>query len=109
MKYPSQTAGLFQAAGLTVYVAVFAFMARCFVAWSAAYNFEPEPPLGIVIFLLAFIISATICASIMFGYPASLFFANKKKEAVHVVLWSIGWLSLFLSILLVVGLSLFMA
>ena len=95
MKFLSRTIGLFQAAGITLYVSVFAIAFQLFEQWFQTQGIQPQPPLGIVLFLLAFIISALICASIVFAYPISLFFGNKKDEAVKIILWSLAWLIIF--------------
>ena len=91
MKYTPLTVGFLQAAGLACYVSLFALI----VEWARVQDMHPEPPLGIILFLLAFVISASVCASLMFAYPASLFFANKRGEALRTIFWSLVWLVLF--------------
>ena len=95
MKLPSRTIGLFQAAGLVFYVSSFALTVNQVQQWLASKGIQPQPVVGITFFLLAFIISAIICASIVFAYPAFLFFENKKNEAVKIILWSLTWLIFF--------------
>jgi len=95
MKYPPKTIGLFQAAGLTVYVSFFAIIAFSFQQWFVVHDTEPGPMLAITLFLLAFLISALICGSIVFTYPIILFLGEKKTEAVKTVFWSLGWLFIF--------------
>lgn len=94
MKYSSRTIGFLQATGLAVYVGLFAFTASRFTDWIHIHEISPEPVIGITVFLLAFIISATTCVSIMFGYPIFVFSENHKYEAITIVLWSVGWLLL---------------
>jgi hypothetical protein len=103
MKYQPKTLGLFQAAGLILYVSIFAFAFQFFQQWADAKNFEPTSPLfPIIAFLLAFIISAIICSSIMFAYPVRLFFVGNRNAAFRTILWSLGWLLTFFIIFLII-------
>ncbi len=97
LKFLPRTTGLFQASGLVLYITLFAALAYTFEQWLAAHAIRPQPIMGIILFLLAFVISATISASIVFGYPVLLFFGNRRKEAFQVVLWSMAWLIFFFS------------
>ncbi len=52
--------------------------------------------LGPMIFLMLFIISAIISATVTFGYPAWLFFVDKKyQEALKIAVLTTGWLIIF--------------
>jgi hypothetical protein len=95
-KYAPGIIGLFQAVGLTLYISFFAFS----VSHIEKLNIEPNPLVSIITFLLAFIISASICASIGLIYAVVLFFNNQKVQAFQVILWTIGWLILFFFIFL---------
>lgn len=97
MKYPSRTVGLFQAAGIALYIGAFAFTVSSIETIFGNHPL-PHPAFGIAIFLMAFVISATLCSSMMFAYPATLFFGGKKEEAVKAILWSLGWLALFFAV-----------
>ena len=103
MKFSSRTIGLFQAACLTIYVSFFAITVQQFQQWLKAQGIQAQPVLGIIIFLLAFIISAVISVSIVFSYPIFLFFENKKEEAVKVIFWSLAWLIIFFAAFLIFG------
>jgi hypothetical protein len=106
MKTP-RAVGFLQAVGIALYVSGFASIIA-FVEQSAFFkDFDPSFPLGPIMFLLAFIISATTCSLLMFGYPFYLFMHEKKKEALHIVLWSVGWLALIFLVVLVSTLLLF--
>ncbi|HZS42961.1 MAG TPA: hypothetical protein VFA52_01955 [Candidatus Paceibacterota bacterium] len=105
MKYSHKTIGLFQAAGIILYVSFFASVIQMF-SQSPLKNVELGPFLAIIIFLLAFIVSAVICGSIFLAYPLTLFFDNKKKEAYRIVVWSLGWLIFFFLIVLIIVLLL---
>ncbi len=91
--------GLLQALALTLYVSVFAVI----IQWIGMQGLKIHPVLSIIFFLLAFIISALICGSIVFVYPVSLFFENKKSESIKVVMWTAVWLILLLAIFALVG------
>src|SRR4051812_42757109 len=107
MKYSPKTIGLFQAGGLILYVSFFAFAFQFFQQWADAKNFEPTSPLFPIIgFLLAFIISAIICSSIMFAYPIKSFFDGRKYLAYKIILWSLGWLLIFFILFLIIFFSL---
>ncbi|HPI67226.1 MAG TPA: hypothetical protein PKZ16_01640 [bacterium] len=57
----------------------------------------PEPNLFIPIFmLLLFIISATVTGLLVFGRPIYLYLGGSKKEAIILLLVTLGWLALFL-------------
>ena len=81
----------FQAAGIVAYVIVFASIVNSLQTLFPDDN-KLSPFIGISIFLLAFIISVTVCGSLMFGYPIFLFSKGKKAEAFKLFLWSLGWL-----------------
>lgn len=88
-----RTIGALQALGLVAYVGAFAFLAPRVVLWFDARMPEPQTPsLPIMLFLLTFVTSALICATIEFAYPVQLFMQDRRKEALQVVLWSLGWL-----------------
>lgn len=57
--------------------------------------------IGPVAFLVMFVVSAMICGLIVFYKPYKFFFANKKKEAVEVVLSTA--ISLFVILLILFG------
>lgn len=103
MKFPPRTTGLFQATAVATYVVLFAILAQLVPQWLKAHNIYAHPILGIILFLLVFITSALICASLVFVYPILLFFDSKKIEAVKTVLWSMVWLAAFFLIFGVIG------
>lgn len=64
-------------------------------------------PLGPVLFLLLFVVSAIISALIVLGYPFLLFWEEKKtREALKLVLFTTFWLT-FLVLLLILSLLFF--
>jgi hypothetical protein len=98
MKYSPKKLGLFQAVGLLLYISLFAVAVQLIQYWS---KLRPAPGVSIIIFLLVFIISATICGTLALGYPAMLFFEGKKIEAVKSIVWTVVWLAI---IAMVIGL-----
>ncbi|EQB63152.1 MAG: hypothetical protein RBG1_1C00001G0731 [candidate division Zixibacteria bacterium RBG-1] len=103
MKFYPKSIAFFQALGLALYVGLFAFLAIHIVPWFEN-NPATHPALGIILFLLAFVISAVISGSIILGYPIFLFFEGKRKDALKIVLWSVVWLLLLLGIFVVMAL-----
>ena len=103
MKLTLRRIGLLQAAGLTLYVCFFAVAVWQFEMWLAPQHIQPQPVLGITIFLLAFIISAITCSSLVLAYPAVLFFGNKKEVAVKIILWTLFWLIIFFLAFLIIS------
>ena len=99
MKYAPRTIGFLQAAGLALYVSLFAIT----IQWVKAQDIQPQEVFAIILFLLAFIISAVIGTSLILVYPISLFFSNKRTEAIKIVVWSLVWLIVFFAIFLAVG------
>ncbi len=95
MKSTARTIGFLQAVGVALYVSFFAVAVRTIGQWSEMHKTQPSPVFGIILFLLAFIISGIICISMLFGYPAYLFFGNNKSNAVKTILWSLAWLVIF--------------
>ncbi|MDO8470002.1 MAG: hypothetical protein Q7S84_03225 [bacterium] len=96
MRSPKYIA-LLQSVGVAAYVAVFAAVVQTTQAIVLPQSLVPV--LGIALFLLAFVTSALICAAIVFGYPATLFFDGKKREALEIVGWTMAWCVILLAII----------
>jgi hypothetical protein len=58
--------------------------------------------LAMVAFLVLFVLSAAISGALILGKPALLYFENKKKEALELFCLILGWMFIFLIILLLV-------
>lgn len=99
MKYSPTTIGFLQAAGLFIYISLFANLAMFFGNHFPAPH---DPVLQITVFLLAFVISALICGSLVLGYPIVVFFHGEKKEAPKTVAMSIVWLVALLTVFLTI-------
>ncbi|MDO8620379.1 MAG: hypothetical protein Q7R64_03470 [bacterium] len=106
MSYSPKSNGLLQATGLVCYVGAFATIVQYLGKWAGAQDMEPSPAISITLFLLTFIISALISASIVFAHPLFLFLAGKKEEAVKTVLWTLVFLVIFLLLFLTISLPL---
>ncbi|MDD5109921.1 MAG: hypothetical protein PHI63_01740 [Patescibacteria group bacterium] len=96
--------GLLQAAGLTAYVGAFALTAQMFLEHLKNQNVQPQPVFSIILFLLAFVISALICGSIIFLYPVYIFSRGRMLEALKILLWSALWLIFFFCFLVAAAL-----
>jgi len=84
-------AGLEQAFSLTLYCSLVGIL-----FWKGSEIFGKSPNyFGPVAFLLLFSLSALICGLIVFYEPYKLFFANRKKEAIDLVVYTSGWLFAF--------------
>lgn len=96
MKNSPKIVGLLQALGLMLYVSLFALGSRAIIGWLKLRFDVPdsESAIPMIAFLLAFVTSALICGTIVFGYPAYLFSQGKKEIAIPIVLWNTLWLVL---------------
>ena len=88
--------GLLQALGLILYVSLFALSSRVVIEWLKLRFDVPgsESVVPMTAFLLAFVTSSLICASIVFAYPLLLFFRGDKEMPIRIVLWNVVWLIL---------------
>lgn len=103
MKMNPKMAGLVQALGLGLYVGFFVALVQFIQQWFILRPIAPNPIFSAFLFLLAFVISALVCGSIVFIYPIFLFFAEKKNETIEVVIWTAIWLIFMFLILLILG------
>ena len=98
MKYTPKIIGLLQAIGLLLYVTIVAVIMRDGPFWFRYENINLT--FGVMAFLLFFVLSALISASLILGYPLILLLDGKKKDAIQTVLWSVGWIVIFFIIAL---------
>lgn len=97
MQHSPKILGLLQALGLILYITLFSQGAHMVLPLLKT-RFDapgPESAVPMILFLLTFVTSALICATIAFGYPAYLFLEGKRKTAVLTVCWNILWLIAF--------------
>ena len=97
---PSHVIGFVQAVGVTMYISLFVLLIS---NMEHAAPDAPEITIGIFM-LLAFVVSALSCGSLVLGYPAVLALQGKTKRAIEIVFWSGASMMLFL---LTAGLILF--
>jgi hypothetical protein len=94
-----KTIALLQALGVACYITLFAVSVNA-LRTGETFSETMSPAVGISSFLLAFVASALICATIVFGYPAWLFTNGKSREAPEMVGWTIAW---FVALALIAG------
>lgn len=89
---------LVSSAGVLVYILFVAWLMKSLGSWLPG----PDPQiLAPTIFLLMFVLSATIVGSLVLGYPIWLYFENKKKDALRLF----GYNVLFLFVYLVLAIA----
>lgn len=103
MKHQIKFIPFVQAGGLTAYVALIGWFMQNAEHWFGQQ--QNNKIFGTMTFLLLFVISALISASIMLAYPAMLFFRGKRITALKVILQSVGWLFLFLILIIIISLN----
>ncbi|MDD3607477.1 MAG: hypothetical protein PHQ20_01625 [Candidatus Moranbacteria bacterium] len=65
--------------------------------------FGPMPGVfGLMTFLLLFVVSAAVSGALIMGKPVLLYMSGKKKEAIRLFGATLGWLAVFLLVLLAV-------
>lgn len=85
-----------QAAGVVLYVAIVALILN-----NGAVIFGNMNSLfGPIAFLLLFVLSVAITATLTVGRSVLMYFENQKKEAVRLFLFTVGWLFAFTFIIL---------
>jgi hypothetical protein len=97
-KEPSLTlVSFFQASGLVIYCSLVGLL-----FWRGDKWFGPITSyLGPILLLTLFVTSALISALLVLGYPIILFWDKKQTtEAVKLVIYTTGWLILFILLLL---------
>ena len=87
--------GLYQASGVAIYCS---FIGLIF--WRGDKWLGNPGYAGPVMILLLFVVSALICALIVFYKPYNLFFNDKKRQAINLVLSTTTWLFVILMIFL---------
>ncbi len=63
-------------------------------------NAALPPYVAILFFLLTFVISAAIMAILVFGRPVILYFDGRKREAIMLALYTIGFIVLIALVML---------
>ena len=87
----------FSALGEGIYILLVALFMRNANQW-----FGNKPSiLGIVAFLLLFVFSAAISGALILGKPTLLYLEGKKREALELFGFTLGWMLVFLIVLLI--------
>lgn len=102
MKYSYKKIGFFQATALLAYIFFVALSLWATSGFSAGEALSPV--VTATIFLSFFVISALISGSAVLGYPIFLFFENKRREALMVVIWSVVWFVIMVVLIAVISL-----
>jgi hypothetical protein len=92
------TQSFFLALGEGAYIALVALFMRNI---NKILGHGPEF-LAMVAFLILLVLSAAVSGSLILGRPALLYFENKKKEALQLFGLILGWMFIFLIILLII-------
>lgn len=90
---------LLAAAGTVVYVAAVAWLMTNAEQW---FGGDDKTILNPIIFLLTFVVSATVTGSLVLGRPIHLYLSGLKREAFIFLFSTLGWLVLFLAIIILV-------
>jgi hypothetical protein len=99
LAFSLKTQGFLQALGVVIYCSLVGLL-----MWKGNTIFGKAPNyFGPVAVLLLFSVSALICAVIVFYQPYKLFFDREKKNAVNLVLFTTGFLVLFLLVFLLLA------
>lgn len=87
-------AGFLQALGVTLYCSLVGLL-----FWQGNHLFpKVNQYFAPVMMLLLLSVSVLVCGLLVFYKPYKLFFANKKEDAINLVLFTSLWLFLFLLI-----------
>lgn len=87
--------GLYQAMGVTIYCSLVGL-----IFWRGEKWIGQPGYAGPVMVLILFVVSALICALIVFYKPYNLFFKDKKRSAIDLVLSTTAWLFVILILFL---------
>lgn len=100
MKYTPKQIGFIQAIALSLCITFFSVSLFRVQAWAHFHNISLSPILGILLFLLMFVISALISTSIIFAHPITLFFDGNKRDASGIIFWSVVWLVVIFTLII---------
>lgn len=97
------------------YSLIHAFLATAYIFCVVAFiscadkviKIDNIPFFGPVIILLLLVLSVTIMGVLIFGKPALLYLDNQKKDALTLLFSTVGWLAIFLFILIILFVLIF--
>lgn len=61
---------------------------------------QEDKPIGAIVFLLLFVMSATIVGGLVLAKPVMLYIDGDKKSAVKMFIYTVGWLFLWFLIVI---------
>lgn len=91
--------GFVNALGTCAYIAVLVFVMTHVVAKFSG----PDTIAAPMAFLTLFVLSAAVTGGLVLGKPILMYLDNKKKEAVELFFYTVGWLFVATVVLLVVN------
>lgn len=100
-KISTKIFGFYQALGVSIYCGLVGLL---FWKGNAIFGNAPNY-LGPVAVLLLLSVSVLICALMVFYKPYKLFFEDKKKDAIDLVLTTTAWLFGFFILFLILALA----
>jgi len=100
MQIKSVIQSAIHATGAAVYIGAVASFITFMGNVSAMNKF---PVLGVMSFLLLFVISAAVMGILIFGLPIMRFIENKKKESIALLFLTVGWLAFYLILALIIA------
>ena len=84
-------------------VIIYIFLVACLMKNAEQLFGQAEGIIGVVAFLLLFVLSAAVMGALVLGKPVMMFLAGDRKEAVklflYTILWLLGWLILIFIII----------
>lgn len=90
--------GFLLALGEGIYIFLVALVMK-----NANHLFGNNPGvLPIIAFLMLFVVSATISGALILGKPILLYLEGKKREALELFGFTVGWILIFLVVLLLI-------
>lgn len=90
------TFGFFAALAEGIYIFLVALLMK-----NANNLFGNNPGvLPIIAFLMLFVLSAAISGALIFGKPVLLYLDGKRKEALELFIFTLGWILIFMIVIL---------
>lgn len=84
-------------------VAIYVFLVVLFMS-NAEHLFDGvnQKVLGPMVMLLLLVISAAVMGILVFGRPVMMYLDNKKKEALQMLFYTVGWVVVIFVVLLAI-------
>ena len=91
--------GLINAVGVLIYV----LLVVLFMRNGSSLLGNVDSLISGAVFLLLFVLSATVVGSIVFGKSFLLYLKDQRRDAIKVFLWTVGWIFIATVIALILG------